>query len=64
MAIAYKDSYSDPPRKRRRERRERNKMAAPLLVAIAAVVGLLWLGPETTSRLENAVTELLRLPGN
>ncbi len=63
MAIAFKDSYSDPPRKRRRERRER-RIAAPLLVAIAAVVGLLWLGPQTTSRLENAVTELLRLPGN
>lgn len=53
MAITYKDT------KRSQSGRPG---ALPLLVAIAAVVGLLWLSPHTASKIENAVSSMIRLP--
>ena len=53
MAISYRDS-------RYRERKRTG--LGPLLVALAAVVGLFVLVPETTSAFENAVVSMIALP--
>ncbi len=55
MAIAYKDSRSARPKR---------PIIAPLLVAILAVAGLLWLGPQVTDELKGVVSTVLRLPIN
>jgi hypothetical protein len=53
MAIAYKDNRAARPKRRG---------TGPLLVAILAIAGLLWLSPQVTERLEGVVTSVLRLP--
>ncbi len=55
MAITYKDSRSARPKR---------SVMAPLLAAILAVAGLLWLGPQVTDKLEGVVSTVLRLPIN
>ena len=55
MAITYKDT-----------RRSQKKWGAsgPILVAMVVLGGLLLLGPQTTSMLENTLATVLRLPVN
>jgi hypothetical protein len=57
VAISYRDS-------RRDSRRTEGKRVGlgPLLVAIAAVAGLIVLAPETTAAVENAVASMIALP--
>ena len=53
MAITYKDT--------KRSQSSRPGLG-PLLVAIAAAVGLLWLSPQTAAKLQSAVASMIKLP--
>jgi hypothetical protein len=53
MAISYRDT------KRSQKRRS---LSGPILVAIAVIGGLLWIGPQSTSALEDILATVLALP--
>jgi hypothetical protein len=53
MAIAYKDGRGGRPKR---------SGSGPLLVAVIAAAGLLWLSPQVTDKLGGVVSSVLRLP--